>query len=166
VLISLRMAVCESGFEAPKSRRSYSYAWAGASGWVVGHCPNSSIRETDSICRSRRIWKPKGYESRPEIGAAVSWGWRAGEASVIIALENPVFLGAFSSRGRAFVPVRTRLTRGRAAQDREAFFNKTLMANVKLARPLGSRLLTVRLKDGWSEAHVDHRSLMRRAPRR
>ena len=114
---------------------------------------NPSIRETDLYLPIKAYLEAQGYEVKAEIGAADLVGVRAGEPPVIIELKTQFSLALFhqgverlSLSDAVYVAVPRKTGRP---------FHKTLMANVKLARRLGLGLLTVRLKDGLVEAHVD-----------
>ena len=112
-----------------------------------------AIKETDLYLPIKSFLEAQGYEVKAEIGAADIVAVRGEEPPVIVELKTQFSLALFhqavdrlalSDTVYIAVPRKT----GRP-------FLKSLAANLQLARRLGIGLLTVRMRDGLVEAHVD-----------
>lgn len=110
-------------------------------------------RETDLYPPIKAFLEAQGYEVKAEIGAADVVALREGEDPVIVELKTGFSLTLFHQAIARqavtdFVYVAVPRATGRAAY-------KSLQSNKKLCRRLGLGLLTVRLKDGLVEPHLD-----------
>ncbi len=110
-------------------------------------------KETELYAPVKTFLEAQGYTVKAEIGKADVVAVRGSEDPVIVELKTRFSLALFHQAidrlalsDAVYVAV-PRLT-GRG-------FQKALAANMKLARRLGIGLLTVRLKDGMVEAHLD-----------
>lgn len=95
----------------------------------------------------------QGYEVKSEIGAADVVACRDGEDPVIVELKTGFSLSLIHqgiARQAISDLVYLAVPRGQGRRHQKA-----LAENVALCRRLGLGLLTVRLRDGWVEAHVD-----------
>ena len=115
--------------------------------------PNPPARETDLYRPVKALLEGQGYEVKGEVGAADVVACRAGEDPVIIELKTGFSLTLFhqaidrlSVRDTVYVCV----PRGTGRT-----FLKSLKHNKTLCRRLGLGLITVRLKDGFAEIHLD-----------
>lgn len=115
--------------------------------------PNPPARETDLYGPVKALLEGQGYEVKGEVGAADVVACRAGEDPIIVELKTGFSLTLFhqaidrlslSDTVYVCVPRGT----GRA-------FLKSLKHNKSLCRRLGLGLITVRLKDGLAEIHLD-----------
>ncbi len=115
--------------------------------------PNPPARETDLYGPVKALLEGQGYEVKGEVGAADVVACRAGEDPIIVELKTGFSLALFhqaidrlslSDTVYVCVPRGT----GRA-------FLKSLKHNKSLCRRLGLGLITVRLKDGLAEIHLD-----------
>lgn len=113
----------------------------------------SPTRETDLYAPVKALLEGQGYEVKGEVGAADIVACREGEDPVIVELKAGFSLSLFhqaidrlslSDTVYVCVPRGT----GRA-------FLKSLKNNKTLCRRLGLGLITVRLKDGLAEVHLD-----------
>lgn len=113
----------------------------------------SPIRETELYAPVKALLEDQGYEVKGEVGAADVVACRDGENPVIVELKTGFSLSLFhqaidrlglSDTVYVCVPRGT----GRA-------FLKSLKNNKTLCRRLGLGLITVRLKDGLAEIHLD-----------
>jgi len=110
-------------------------------------------RETDLYAPVKSFLESQGYEVKGEVGAADVVAVRGEEPPVIVELKTSITLTLFHQAVERLsvtdsVYVAAPRGSGRA-------FLKSLNLNKKLCRRLGLGLLTVRLKDGFVEAHVD-----------
>ncbi|MEM9473567.1 MAG: DUF2161 family putative PD-(D/E)XK-type phosphodiesterase [Pseudomonadota bacterium] len=115
--------------------------------------PNTPARETDLYGPVKALLEGQGYEVKGEVRAADVVACRAGEDPVIVELKTGFSLTLFhqaidrlslSDTVYVCVPRGT----GRA-------FLRSLKHNKTLCRRLGLGLITVRLKDGLAEIHLD-----------
>ncbi len=114
---------------------------------------SSPIRETDLYGPVKALLEGQGYEVKGEVGAADVVACREQEDPVIVELKTGFSLSLFhqaidrlslSDTVYVCVPRGT----GRA-------FQKSLKHNKTLCRRLGLGLITVRLRDGLAEIHLD-----------
>ena len=112
-----------------------------------------TICETDLYPPVKTYLQAQGYEVKGEIGAADLVAIRGGDDPVIVELKTRMSLSLFhqciarqSITDYVYMAVPRAPTRA---------FAKSLKANISLARRLGLGLLTVRLRDGYVEAHCD-----------
>ncbi|MCY6382947.1 DUF2161 domain-containing phosphodiesterase [Hoeflea prorocentri] len=123
------------------------------------------IRETDLYAPVKSMLEAQGYEVKGEIGAADVVAVRGDEEPVIVEMKAGFSLALFhqaverlSVSDAVYVAV-PRLT-GRS-------FLAALRRNRKLCRRLGLGLITVRLRDGHTEIHIDPGPYQpRKVPRR
>ncbi len=111
------------------------------------------VKETELYPPVRDYLIGQGYEVKSEIGAADVVAMRAGEEPVIVELKTRFSLALFHqavARLSLADLVYIAVPRGTGRP-----FQKSLMENTKLCRRLGIGLLTVRLRDGFVEAHCD-----------
>ncbi len=111
------------------------------------------VRETDLYAPIKLFLEGQGYEVKSEVGAADVVAVRGEEAPVIVELKARFSLSLFHQAierqaitDTVYVAV-PRLT-GKP-------FRKALRNNQSLCRRLGVGLMTVRMKDGLVEAHLD-----------
>ena len=110
-------------------------------------------RETDLYPPVKAFLQAQGYEVKSEIGAVDVMALREGEDPVIIELKSGISLSLFHQAVDRqnitdYVYICVPRGTGRA-------FSKALRDNTGLCRRLGIGLLTVRLRDGFVEAHCD-----------
>jgi hypothetical protein len=113
----------------------------------------SKIRETDLYAPIKLLLEGQGYEVKGEIGSADVVGVRDDEEPVIVELKTGFSLSLFhqgidrqSLSDNVYVAVPQLKTKA---------FKGSLKANRSLCRRLGLGLISVRLKDGHSEIHID-----------
>ncbi|MGI9513675.1 MAG: DUF2161 domain-containing phosphodiesterase [Anderseniella sp.] len=115
--------------------------------------PTPPTRETDLYQPVKALLEGQGYEVKGEVGAADVVACRDGEDPIVVELKTGFSLSLFhqaidrlslSDSVYVCVPRGT----GRA-------FLKSLKNNKTLCRRLGLGLITVRLKDGLAEIHLD-----------
>ncbi len=124
------------------------------------------MRETDLYAPIKAFLEAQGYEVKGEVGSADVVACRAGEDEPVIVEMKTAFSLALVHQGVArlalsdAVYIAAPRGRGRAAWSG--------LKNMKvLCRRLGLGLLTVRLEDGFVEAHCDPTPFSpRRAPQR
>ncbi len=111
------------------------------------------VKETDLYAPIKLFLEGQGYEVKSEVGAADVVAVRGEEAPVIVELKARFSLSLFHQAverqaitDAVYVAV-PRLT-GKP-------FRKALRNNQSLCRRLGVGLMTVRMKDGLVEAHLD-----------
>ena len=111
------------------------------------------IRETELYAPVKALLEGQGYEVKGEVGAADVVACRDGEDPVIVELKTGFSLSLFHQAidrlglsDTVYVCVPRGI--GRA-------FLKSLKHNKTLCRRLGLGLITVRLKDGLAEIHLD-----------
>ncbi len=111
------------------------------------------VQETELSAPVKAYLEKMGYEVKAEIGAADLVGLRDGEDPVIVELKTRFSLALFH-QGIARLSVSdcvyVAVPRGAGKP-----WQRAIRENVKLARRLGLGLLTVRLRDGFVEAHCD-----------
>lgn len=113
----------------------------------------SPIRETDLYAPVKALLEGQGYEVKGEVGAADVVGCRDGEDPVIVELKIGFSLTLFHQaidRLSLSDTVYVCVPRGSGRA-----FLKSLKNNKTLCRRLGLGLITVRLKDGVAEIHLD-----------
>lgn len=111
------------------------------------------IRETELYAPVKALLEGQGYEVKAEVGAADVVACRDGEDPVIVELKTGFSLTLFHQGVERLglsdtVYVCVPRGSGRA-------FLKSLKNNKTLCRRLGLGLITVRLKDGLTEIHLD-----------
>lgn len=113
----------------------------------------SGIRETELYEPIKTMLEGQGYEVKSEIGAADVVGVRGTESPVIIELKTSFSLSLFHQaieRQTISDQIYIAVPRGMGKP-----FLKSLRSNSSLCRRLGLGLITVRLKDGLVEIHLD-----------
>ena len=113
----------------------------------------SPIRETDLYAPVKALLEGQGYEVKGEVGAADVVACRDGEDPVIVELKTGFSLALFHQaldRLSLSDIVYVCVPRGPGRT-----FLKSLKNNKTLCRRLGLGLITVRLKDGLAEIHLD-----------
>jgi len=111
------------------------------------------VRETDLYSPIKQLLESQGYEVKAEIGAADVMGVRGNEAPVIVELKTAFSLALFHQgieRQAITDFVYLAVPRGTGKP-----FLKALKNNKALCRRLGLGLITVRIKDGFTEIHLD-----------
>ncbi len=113
----------------------------------------SQPRETDLYAPIKTYLEGQGYEVKAEVGPADVMAVRDNEPPVIVELKTgftlTLFHQAVERQGLSetiYIAVPRLSTKT---------FRKSLRSNLKLCRRLGLGLITVRLKDGFVEAHCD-----------
>lgn len=112
-----------------------------------------TIRETDLYAPVKRMLEGQGYTVKSEVGAADVVACRGEEAPVIVELKTTFSLALVHQaiqRQALTEAVYVAIARGTGPA-----FRKALKNNVTLCRRLSIGLITVRLKDGFTEIHVD-----------
>lgn len=113
----------------------------------------AKIKETDLYLPIKSLLETQGFEVKGEIGAADIVAVRGDEDPVIVELKATFSLTLFHQaieRKSISDFVYIAVPRGSGKP-----FLKALKNNLALCRRLGLGLITVRLKDGFSEIHVD-----------
>ena len=111
------------------------------------------IRETDLYPPIKALLEGQGYTVKGEVGDADVVGVRGEEAPVIVELKTGFSLALFHQaieRQAVTDAVYVAVPRQTGAAS-----YKALMNNIKLCRRLGLGLITVRIKDGFTEIHLD-----------
>ncbi len=111
------------------------------------------IRETELYAPVKALLEGQGYEVKGEVGAADVVACRDGEDTVIVELKTGFSLTLFHQaidRLSLCDTVYVCVPRGSGRA-----FLKSLKNNKTLCRRLGLGLITVRLKDGLAEIHLD-----------
>ncbi|MEO1158882.1 MAG: DUF2161 family putative PD-(D/E)XK-type phosphodiesterase [Pseudomonadota bacterium] len=111
------------------------------------------IRETELYAPVKALLEGQGYEVKGEVGAADVVACRDGEDPVIVELKTGFSLALFHQaieRLSLSDAVYVCVPRGTGR-----VFLKSLKHNKTLCRRLGLGLITVRLKDGLAEIHLD-----------
>lgn len=112
-----------------------------------------SIKETDLYEPIKQFLEGQGYEVKSEVGAADVVALRGEEDPVIIELKARFSLSLFHQAiERQAMSDMVYVAVPRIASKA---FRKALRNNMSLCRRLGVGLMTVRLKDGRVEAHLD-----------
>lgn len=112
-----------------------------------------AIKETELYLPIKEMLEGQGYEVKGEIGAADIVARRGDEPPVIVELKTGFALTLFHQaidRQALSDAVYVAVPRGRGKP-----FLKSLKNNKKLCRRLGLGLISVRLKDGFAEVHLD-----------
>lgn len=113
----------------------------------------AKLKETDLYLPVKQLFESQGYEVKSEIGAADVMAVRADEAPVIVELKTAFSLALFHQgieRQSITEFVYIAVPRGSGKP-----FLKALKNNKSLCRRLGLGLITVRMKDGFTEIHLD-----------
>jgi len=113
----------------------------------------SPIRETELYAPIKALLEGQGYEVKGEVGAADVVACRDGADPVIVELKTGFSLSLFHQaidRLSLSDTVYVCVPRGSGRA-----FLKSLKNNKTLCRRLGLGLITVRLKDGLAEIHLD-----------
>ena len=113
----------------------------------------SPIRETELYAPIKALLEGQGYEVKGEVGAADVVACRDGADPVIVELKTGFSLSLFHQaidRLSLSDTVYVCVPRGSGRT-----FLKSLKNNKTLCRRLGLGLITVRLKDGLAEIHLD-----------
>ena len=113
----------------------------------------SRILETDLYEPVKAFLIGQGYEVKAEVGAADIVACRDDADPVIVELKTGFSLSLFHqavARQAITDAVYIAVARGSGRR-----FLQALRSNTKLARRLGLGLITVRLRDGFVEVHVD-----------
>ncbi|WP_097107860.1 DUF2161 domain-containing phosphodiesterase [Hoeflea halophila] len=110
-------------------------------------------RETDLYLPVKALLEAQGYTVKGEVGAADIVAVRGKEDPVVVELKTGFSLSLFHQgieRQAITDTVYIAVPRGSGRM-----FQKAIAANTSLCRRLGLGLMTVRLKDGLVEVHVD-----------
>ena len=113
----------------------------------------SRPKETELYAPVKAFLEGQGYEVKSEIGAVDVMGVRGDDDPVIVELKVGFSLSLFHQavdRQKVTDDVYICVPRGKGK-----VFGKTLKDNTGLCRRLGVGLLSVRLRDGFVEAHCD-----------
>jgi len=113
----------------------------------------SSLRETELYGPVKAFLEGQGYEVKGEVGACDVVGIRDGDDPVLVELKLGFSLSLFHqgiARQAVSDDVYIAVPRGTGKR-----FAQALKSNLGLCRRLGLGLLTVRLRDGFVEAHLD-----------
>lgn len=111
------------------------------------------MKETDLYQPIKSLLENQGYEVKAEIGAADVMAVRGEETPVIVELKTAFSLALFHQgieRQAITDLVYIAVPRGTGKP-----FLKALKNNKSLCRRLGLGLITVRMKDGFTEIHLD-----------
>ncbi|NRB33353.1 MAG: hypothetical protein HRU31_01160 [Rhodobacteraceae bacterium] len=111
------------------------------------------MAETDLYPPIKQFLQAQGYEVKGEIGAVDVMACRGDEEPVIVELKTGFSLALFHqaiARQSVTDAVYVAVPRGQGRR-----FLAALKSNLSLARRLGLGVLTVRLSDGFVEAHLD-----------
>lgn len=111
------------------------------------------ILETDLYPPIKALLEGQGYEVKGEVGAADVVACRGDEEPVIVELKTGFSLSLFHQgieRQAITDAVYIAVPRGTGA-----VFRKALKNNTSLCRRLGLGLMTVRMRDGFTEIHAD-----------
>lgn len=111
------------------------------------------VKETELYPPVKAYLEAQGYEVKAEVAGADVVAQRGCEGVVIVELKTRFSLALFH-QGVARLAV-SDVVYLAVPRQTGRMFQKALAENVKLARRLGLGLLTVRLKDGFVEAHCD-----------
>jgi len=111
------------------------------------------VRETELYAPVKALLEEQGFEVKGEVGAADVVACRKDEDPVIVELKTGFSLSLFHQaidRLSLSETVYVCVPRGSGRK-----FLKSLKSNKTLCRRLGLGLITVRLKDGLAEVHLD-----------
>ncbi|MFK5981002.1 MAG: DUF2161 family putative PD-(D/E)XK-type phosphodiesterase [Rhizobiaceae bacterium] len=112
-----------------------------------------SIRETDLYPPVKLLLEGQGYEVKGEIGAADVVAMHSNEDLVIVELKTGFSLSLFHQAVER--QVITDLVYVAVPRASGKAFRKSIQSNKMLCRRLGLGLMTVRMKDGFVEVHMD-----------
>jgi hypothetical protein len=110
-------------------------------------------RETDLYAPVKALLEAQGYTVKGEVGAADVVACRGDEDPVVIEMKTGFALSLIHQaieRQAVTDTVYIAVPRGSGAP-----FRKALKSNTSLCRRLGLGLITVRLRDGFTEVHAD-----------
>lgn len=110
-------------------------------------------KETDLYAPVKIFLEAQGYEVKGEVGAADVVAVRGDEPPVIVELKTGITLTLFHQAVERLAVTDAVYIAAPRGSGRP--FLKSLNLNKKMCRRLGLGLITVRLKDGFVEAHVD-----------
>ena len=113
----------------------------------------ANAREADLYAPIKRYLEAQGYEVKGEVGAADIVAVRGGGEPLVVELKCGFSLSLFHQavdRQQITDIVYVGVPRGQGKA-----FRASLKKNTKLCRRLGLGLMTVRLKDGFVETHLD-----------
>lgn len=111
------------------------------------------MRETELYAPIKAFLEGQGYEVKGEIGACDVVGLRDGDDPVVVEMKTGFSLSLFHqgvARQQLTDDVYVAVPRGTGAR-----FAKSLKDNMALCRRLSLGLLSVRMRDGFVEAHLD-----------
>jgi hypothetical protein len=111
------------------------------------------LLETDLYAPVKSLLQAQGYEVKGEVGAVDIMAVRSDEEPVLVELKTGFSLSLFHQaieRQSITDTVYIAVPRGKGRA-----FGAALKRNITLCRRLGLGLITVRLKDGFSEIHID-----------
>jgi len=114
---------------------------------------NQRPRETDLYAPVKTLLEGQGYTVKGEVGAADVVACRGEEDPVIVEMKTGFALSLFHQaieRQAVTDAVYVAVPRGSGAA-----FQKALKSNTALCRRLGLGLITVRLRDSFTEIHAD-----------
>lgn len=111
------------------------------------------VQETELSAPVKAFLEKQGYEVKAEIGAADLVALREGQPPVIVELKTRFSLALFH-QGIARLAVSDHVYLAVPRGSGKPWM-RAIRENVALARRLGLGLLTVRLRDGFVEAHCD-----------
>lgn len=111
------------------------------------------MKETELYAPVKALFEGQGYEVKSEVGAADVVAVREDEPPVIVELKTSFSLALFHQGiARQTMSENVYIAVPRQPGKR---WQKSLKDNLKLCRLLGLGLITVRLKDGHVELHLD-----------
>ncbi len=132
--------------------------------WYRDWMPKVKIQETDLYAPIKTLLEAQGYVVKGEVGSADIVAVRGDEEPLVVETKCGFALTLFHQaveRQRITDAVYVAVPRGSGK-----VFGASLKKNVKLCRRLGLGLMTVRLKDGFVEVHLDPAPYTpRKAPR-
>lgn len=112
-----------------------------------------TIRETDLYPPVKQLLEGQGYEVKGEIGAADVVAIRGSEDPLIVELKTGFSLSLFHQAiDRQTITDLVYIAVPRASGKAS---RKSILSNKMLCRRLGLGLMTVRMKDGFVEIHMD-----------
>ena len=115
--------------------------------------PNAPTQETELYAPIKALLESQGYEVKGEVGPADIMAVRGDEEPVIVEMKRGFALSLFHQgveRQRLSDAVYIAVPRGTGRM-----FRGSLKKNMQLCRRLGLGLMTVRLRDGIVEVHLD-----------
>ena len=114
---------------------------------------NTAIRETELYEPVKALLEGQGYVVKGEVGEADIVAVREGDDHVIVEVKTGLSLALYHqgiARQKLSDDVYLAVPRGKGRQ-----FKASLKNNKVLCRRLGLGLITVRLRDGYTEVHLD-----------